>query len=405
MTVVRSNAAKERLSAVPELTPVAVTRWSARLVDPQIERDYLQHRFAEDRRRVFLLLGLVAIASFLNFLVELDAYRRGVSSQPALVQAFILVWLPFAGLAIARRVRSPLVFESIMLVGVAIGTVGRLGMLTLRPDMIQLWPTLMVGIVFVIYLYLPLRLIGAAVLAIAFSCAAPLWWQVVLGETLSPDVFYRALVWVALANALGFTAANSLQRSQRMQYAQELVMRHLLSTDAMTGIANRRRFDAALNREWRRCRRAGAPLSLLMIDVDHFKAYNDYCGHPQGDACLRELAQVLVETIGRPGDIVARYGGEEFVVLMPEIGAGAGGALAVANKLAAALRQADIPHPRSPAGPRLTISIGAATARNLAGEPAALVEFADRLLYAAKAAGRNQVSVGQLTPAGIIRAA
>ena len=180
-------------------------------------------------------------------------------------------------------------------------------------------------------------------------------------------------------------------------------MTHLLSTDAMTGIANRRRFDAALEREWRRCRRAGAPLSLLMIDVDHFKAYNDYCGHPQGDACLRQLAQLLVDTIKRPGDIVARYGGEEFVVLMPDIGTA--GALAVANKLAAALRHADITHPRSPAGPRITISIGAATARNLNGKPAALVEFADRLLYAAKAAGRNQVSVGQLPAAGAIRAA
>jgi diguanylate cyclase (GGDEF)-like protein len=165
----------------------------------------------------------------------------------------------------------------------------------------------------------------------------------------------------------------------------------------MTGIANRRRFDVAIEREWRRCRRAGAPLSLLMIDVDHFKAYNDHCGHPQGDACLRQLAQLLVDTVGRPGDVVARYGGEEFVVLLPEIGAA--GALAVANKLAAALRHADIVHPRSPAGPRMTISIGAATAKNLAGDAAGLVEFADRLLYAAKAAGRNQVSVGQLTPA------
>ncbi|MDI1346607.1 MAG: GGDEF domain-containing protein, partial [Pseudolabrys sp.] len=111
-----------------------------------------------------------------------------------------------------------------------------------------------------------------------------------------------------------------------------------------------------------------------------------------------------VDTAGRPGDIVARYGGEEFVVLLPE--GGAAGALAVANKLAAALRHADIFHPRSPAGPRMTISIGAATAKNLSGEPASLVEFADRLLYAAKAAGRNQVSVGQLTPAAAaVRAA
>jgi diguanylate cyclase (GGDEF)-like protein len=210
---------------------------------------------------------------------------------------------------------------------------------------------------------------------------------------LMPNEFYRGLIWLLLANALGYTAANSLQRSLRTQFAQSLVLQQLLSTDAMTGIANRRRFDAALEREWRRCQRAGAPLSMLMIDVDHFKAYNDHCGHPQGDACLRQVARLLFDTIGRPGDLVARYGGEEFICLLPEIGMA--GALSVANKLSAALRHADIAHPRSPAGPRLTISIGVATAKNLSGRPKPLVAYADKLLYAAKAAGRNQVKVGQ----------
>lgn len=381
--------------------PVAVTRWSARLVDPQTERDYLLHRFADDRRRVLLLTALVAVASTVNFVV---GYATAAPYFAAtLIPALLGIAMPIFGFVLALRLRSPTMLQLMMFALVLVGTVTRLSMLTLQPAAVDMWMTLMVGIVFVIYLYLPIRLSGSLALAAGFSCVAPFWWSLVMGATLPADVFYRGIVWVALANALGFTAANSLQRSQRMQYAQGLVMRHLLSTDAMTGIANRRRFDSALEREWQRCKRSGAPLSLLMIDVDHFKAYNDYCGHPQGDACLRQLAQLLVDTVGRPGDIVARYGGEEFVVLMPEINAG--GALAVANKLALALRHADIAHPRSPAGPRLTISIGAATARNLSGSPADLVEFADRLLYAAKAAGRNQISVGQLTPTGSIRAA
>lgn len=397
----RIDIANERLGAGPELTPVAVTRWGARLVDPQIERQYLLHRFADDRRRVLFLTGLVAVASTLNFLI--GYYTNAPYFSDTLTPAIAGIVMPMVGFVIALRLRSPYVLQSLMMFAIVVGTLTRLSMLTMRPDMADMWMTLMVGIVFVIYLYLPIRLAGSVATAALFSCVGPLWWAHVLGDALPPDVFYRGLVWILLANALGFTAANSLQRSQRMQYAQSLVLHQLLSTDAMTGIANRRRFDAALEREWRRCRRAGAPLSLLMIDVDHFKAYNDYCGHPQGDACLRQLAQVLGDAIGRPGDIVARYGGEEFVVLMPEIGTA--GALAVANKLAAALRQADISHPRSPAGPRITISIGAATAKNLSGGPATLVEFADRLLYAAKAAGRNQVSVGQLTPAGTVRAA
>ena len=180
-----------------------------------------------------------------------------------------------------------------------------------------------------------------------------------------------------------------------MQFAQSLLLQQLLSTDTLTGIANRRRFDDALEREWRRCRRTGTPISLLMIDVDHFKPYNDQFGHQQGDDCLRHVARLLVDGAGRPGDLVARYGGEEFLCMLPD--SGMAGALAVANRLIAAVRQADIHHPRSPAGARLTISIGAATAKDLSGEPGALMAFADKLLYAAKAAGRNQVKVGALT--------
>jgi diguanylate cyclase (GGDEF)-like protein len=377
------------------LTPVPVTRWSARLTDPQVERDYLQHRFEEDRRRVLFLTALVTIAGVLNFAV---AYFGNAEIFIAtLVPSIAIIILPIVGFCIALRLRSPHVLQTVMLVAVVIGTATRLGMLTMRSDGADVWTTLMIGIIFVIYLYLPIRLVASTVVSVAFSGIAAFWWWQMQGGALPPEVFYRGVIWLLLANALGFTAANSLQRSQRIQYAQSLVMRHLLSTDAMTGIANRRRFDIALEREWRRCRRADVPLSLLMIDVDHFKAYNDHSGHPQGDACLRQFARLLVDTVGRPGDIVARYGGEEFVVLLPDVGAA--GALTVANKLAAALRHADIYHPRSPAGPRLTISIGAATAKKLSGEATSLVEFADRLLYAAKAAGRNQVAVGQLKPA------
>ena len=223
---------------------------------------------------------------------------------------------------------------------------------------------------------------------------APLWWRLALGAALPPDQFFRTLVWLLLANALGFTAANSLQRSQRTQYAQSLILHQLLSTDSLTGIANRRRFDDALEREWRRCRRAGAPLSLLMIDVDHFKPYNDLFGHQRGDDCLRQVARLLLEEVGRPADLLARYGGEEFVCLLPE--AGPFGARTVANRLIAAIQRADIAHPLSAAGGRLTISIGVATAADLAGAPDALVALADKLLYAAKDAGRDQGMAGTL---------
>ena len=390
-------------AAPPDLNPVAVTRWSARLADPQCESDYRRHRFTDDRRRALLLMGLMAVAGNLNALVELYAYWHGLSRAAALIPPFAAIFLPLAGLALVLRLRTPRALEGLMVVSVVCGTFVRMAAVSLHPQIADMGPAMMVGLLFVIYLYLPVRLPTSVALAASVSLAAPLWWASVPGANVPAEQLYRVLVWLLVANALGYTAANGLQRSLRMQFAQGLLLQQLLSTDTLTGIANRRRFDAALQREWRRCRRAGAPVSLLMIDVDHFKLYNDQFGHQQGDDCLRQVARLLVDTVGRPGDLVARYGGEEFVCLLPECNMG--GALAVANKLIATLRQADIHHPRSPTGARLTMSIGAACAKDLSGAPDALMGFADKLLYAAKAAGRNQVKVGQLGAGTVARAA
>ena len=382
----------------PDLRPVAVTRWSARLADAQCERDYRAHRFPDDRRRALLLMALVACASSLNFVIEVYAYLRGAGGFAALIPALAVIFFPIVGLLIVMRLRMPRLLETFMVGAIAIGMAMRMIMVSLHPDVVEMGAAMMVGIVFIIYLYLPIRFVSSIALAAGFTLLAPLWWRWSLGATLPPDQFFRTLVWLLLANALGFVAANSLQRSLRAQFAQSLLLQQLLSTDSLTGIANRRRFDTALEREWRRCRRTGAPLSLLMIDVDHFKPYNDQLGHQQGDEALRQVAQLLVDGVGRPGDLVARYGGEEFVCMLPENGMAA--ALAVANKLIELVRDANIYHPRSPVGARLTISIGVATAKDLPGEPAALMALADKLLYAAKAAGRNQVIVGSLGKAG-----
>ena len=386
-----------------EVEPVAVTRWSARLADPQCEHDYRLDRFEADRRRMLLLTGFGLLAGILNLLLEYRQFSLGLVGTAAFATAFASILLPLLGFSLTLRMRSPVTLEALVVVAISVGSVTRFSQLTMHPGLADLWTTMMVGLLFVIYLYLPIRLGVAVALAAAFSLVAPIWWSLAQGSALHPELFYRALVVLVVVNALGFAAANSIHRSQRMQFAQRLVLQQLLSTDAMTGIANRRHFDAALEREWRRCQRAGAPLSLLMIDVDHFKAYNDHCGHPQGDACLRQVAQLLVEAVGRPGDLVARYGGEEFVCLMPDVSGG--GALTVANKLMATLRAAGIIHPRSPAGPRLTISIGVATVKDLSGQPEQLVEYADQLLYAAKAAGRNQVKVGRLAAETVANAA
>lgn len=174
---------------------------------------------------------------------------------------------------------------------------------------------------------------------------------------------------------------------------QTELLRRLAMQDGLTGIANRRRFEATIAADWRRAQRNGRPLTLMMIDVDHFKAYNDRYGHQAGDACLRAVARILEDSVRRASDLVARYGGEEFAILLGDAGDGPG-ALEVAGTIHQAMRDAEMPHDASSTAGWVTASVGVATVHPAAGEgPEALIRAADRALYQAKAGGRNRTSV------------
>lgn len=165
------------------------------------------------------------------------------------------------------------------------------------------------------------------------------------------------------------------------------------NTDGLTGLANRRRFDELLDQEWRRAGREANAVSVVMIDVDRFKAYNDTLGHQQGDLCLRSVADVVARFARRPGDLVARYGGEEIVVLLP--GTPAAGACDIAWSICAAIQAARLEHAGNPPFGVVTASLGVATCLpRLAeedGGPQILVAAADAALYEAKRGGRNTV--------------
>jgi diguanylate cyclase (GGDEF)-like protein len=162
-------------------------------------------------------------------------------------------------------------------------------------------------------------------------------------------------------------------------------------TDVLTGLANRRRFDVVIGEAMREATRTKRPLALLMIDIDNFKVYNDTFGHQGGDACLRKVAAVLQQKVGRARDLVARIGGEEIAVIMPEVDMG--GALVVAERLRAAVAALAIPQGDASVHRTVTVSIGAtATIDSASTTIAALVAAGDRALYRAKAAGRNRVA-------------
>ena len=168
-------------------------------------------------------------------------------------------------------------------------------------------------------------------------------------------------------------------------------LENLAATDALTNVANRRAFDLAAAREWRRLSREALPLSLIILDVDHFKLYNDFYGHPAGDACLRTIASAAASVIKRPGDLLARYGGEEFAIILPATPAD--GAFQIAEQVRRAIAEHALPHDASPFS-HVTVSAGVACL--LPDESSAMEQLtarADAALYRAKRGGRNRVYV------------
>lgn len=191
----------------------------------------------------------------------------------------------------------------------------------------------------------------------------------------------------------------AMQRIVQMRYSLLVLARKLDSAnreltrlsavDGLTGIANRRQFDEALDREWRRCLRLHKPLSIVMCDVDLFKQYNDSYGHQAGDECLKAVATALKDKLRRPGDIVARYGGEEFAAILPDTGLE--GALRVAETMRSGIQSLGMSHEGSAAGV-VTVSLGVAAMQPQRAEGVSLLlGAADWALYEAKRLGRNGV--------------
>ncbi|MBR0718727.1 diguanylate cyclase [Bradyrhizobium liaoningense] len=232
------------------------------------------------------------------------------------------------------------------------------------------------------------------------------------GETEEARLIYRQRhrekgeIWVE--SALHVTRASetgqidgivAIMRDMTEQKDLQDKLATLATTDGLTGLANRRHFDDCLAEEWSRAKRDETSLSLLLIDVDHFKAYNDHYGHQAGDGCLRALGRILATQVKRPADLAARYGGEEFALLLPNTDAK--GCARVGEQVREALHELAILHAQNPPSRVVTVSAGGATitpSRPMT-ESSALVTAADRALYAAKDGGRDRlVMSGQVVP-------
>jgi len=223
------------------------------------------------------------------------------------------------------------------------------------------------------------------------------------------DLMYRPLRPRELAARVHAALAARREREERTRRERRLaeISRELIDTnrhlerlvcvDSLTGLANRRHLATILGGEWRRAIRTGGEISVLMIDLDEFHAYNETWGHPGGDTCLRRVAEGLAGHLRRPSDLLGRYGGEEFLAILPDTAPE--GAAVVGERLREVVACLDLAHPRSP-HKVVTVSIGAATLRaDSSGQPEDIIAAADRALYRAKQNGRNRVAVD-----GMVRA-
>lgn len=212
------------------------------------------------------------------------------------------------------------------------------------------------------------------------------WGGLVIQRHHTPWISEELYLLRQLADQVSI-AVDQAELYRQLQQAN-VALRTQVDSDALTQLANRRALEGHLHREWHLAMREGTNLSIIFADVDYFKAYNDYYGHPEGDRCLIAIAQVLRQTIQRPADLVARYGGEEFIVLLPDTQEA--GLTHLMEKIRKAIVQRQIPHRRSPIAEHVTLSLGGATEQPQPFSDAQhLILHADQALYAAKSHGRN----------------
>lgn len=353
-------------------------------------RDELEKEYQEEvevaglsQLRLALIIGSLFGLSFpvMDYFFDgLGFSDASIPMRTAITQPLIIMMYAFT---YTQRFRHLLTYA-----GVAVGL--SIGLTTLFMDSTYGAATDLSGYVlgtFYVYFYLGLRFwpaVNTAILLFALFVIVGL-----VGPTPAKTLVYSGVL-LFFANAIGATGLYNLEYNRRLSFLEEGELRFMANQDALTKIANRGAFDSHFERVWRHCSREQLPLALALVDIDHFKQYNDHYGHQAGDNCLIEIAPVMETAAKRPLDLAARYGGEEFVVLLP--GCNTAQACKILEELRRAVVARMIEHKASPTSAMITISAGVASAVPQDGDDREdLLQSADEALYQAKADGRNRV--------------
>ncbi|MFL6551336.1 MAG: diguanylate cyclase [Povalibacter sp.] len=247
-------------------------------------------------------------------------------------------------------------------------------------------------VIMTIFIYFMLGMLFYSALAAA-SVTTLIYLIAALATHLPTAAVIVDMTLLCSANIIGAMVCYSLERANRTSYLEEQLLIETASRDGLTGIHNRRYFDDHMDRIWLQAIRDQVPLAVVLLDIDHFKAYNDASGHQAGDECLRRVARCLSRGARRPLDVIARYGGEEFALVLYD--AGRDHVEEVARRIRSGIEALEIAHPAAPSGrARLTVSIGAACVVPVADRSHfGFIQLADEALYAAKERGRDCVVV------------
>ena len=353
-----------------------------------VEEDFLQHyaQMSLQRSRALPILAIITTLISIGIMVA----KQGV--HPAMLVFDILIMLPVLGATLwaslnpaRHRMYQFLLAASAMLIGMWANSVVTRASL----DGMPYYFSVLVAWMFVVWLILGLPFRHAAVTALTISglyVFGSFMWPLQPGEV----VFTITLL--VFVNGVGAVCCYQLERAERRSFLDSKVLSQLAERDGLTGLYNRRSYDQYVERIWRQSRREHAQLTLILIDIDHFKTFNDHYGHQAGDDALKEVANVIALSAQRPLDFAARFGGEEFSLIL--YGPAHEYGRELPEQLRESVRGLKIPHSESSTDQYLTVSIGVAlllpgSARSLAGA----IQMADEALYQAKEEGRNRVIV------------
>jgi diguanylate cyclase (GGDEF)-like protein len=354
--------------------------------DPELEPGFREAHRARTLPyvRAALWLGLIVVGLFIAVATSRGDVRPGVVGPAAAFAAILALTIVFSHLRGQGRI-----FAWLVIATAAAATFGAVvwNLATPAPAAQLAFAGIPVAIAFVYFaLGLPLR--AAALLALGATVVYAVGGLI---GGLPTDVVATNAIVLLLASLICGLGAYMLEHTLRMAYLEGQLLAEMVDRDGLTGLLNRRAFDRYFDQAWSVARRQRSPLSLLLVDIDHFKPYNDRHGHQAGDECLRRVAAAVAAVARRPLDFAARYGGEEFVVIL--YGIDHDSAMRIAATLVDRVAKLRIVHEGSDVARVVTVSVGLATVVPSETErsPRGVIQLADRCLYQAKRAGRNRI--------------